>query len=79
MHQYNQSLAYDQRMYAADVKGSIAFSKALQKAGIVSETEQKEIERGLRQVKTEWKEGKVSRDHNGIRNGVVLKPMTDFS
>lgn len=59
MHQYNQSLAYDQRMFAADVKGSIAFSKALQKAGIVSETEQAEIERGLRVVEQEWKDGKV--------------------
>jgi hypothetical protein len=59
MHQYNQSLAYDKRMYAADVKGSIAFSKALQKAGIVSEHEQLEIERGLKLVEKEWEEGKV--------------------
>ncbi|KAG7562617.1 hypothetical protein FFLO_01990 [Filobasidium floriforme] len=58
MHQYNQSLAYDKRMYAADVKGSIAFSKALQKAGIVSSNEQAEIERGLRVVEEEWKNGK---------------------
>jgi len=71
MHQYNQSLAYDQRMYAADVKGSIAFSKALQKAGIVSESEQKEIERGLREVETEWKEGKVSRYHIFSQNGAT--------
>lgn len=61
MHQYNQSLAYDKRMYAADVKGSIAFSKALQKAGIVSSNEQAEIERGLRLVEEEWKNGKVCR------------------
>lgn len=61
MHQYNQSLAYDKRMYAADVKGSIAFSKALQKAGIVSSDEQAEIERGLRVVEEEWRNGKVRR------------------
>ena len=61
MHEFNQSLKYDKRMYAADVKGSIAFSKALLKAGILVEEEQKEIERGLKVVETEWKEGKVSR------------------
>jgi argininosuccinate lyase len=60
MHEFNQSLKYDKRMYAADVKGSIAFSKALLKAGIVSESEQKELERGLKQVEQEWKDGKVS-------------------
>lgn len=46
-------------MYAADVKGSIAFSKALLKAGILNEEEQKEIERGLKQVEQEWRDGKV--------------------
>jgi argininosuccinate lyase len=60
MHEFNQSLKYDKRMYAADVKGSIAFSKALLKAGIVDEKEQKELERGLKQVELEWKDGKVS-------------------
>lgn len=60
MHEFNQSLKYDKRMYAADVKGSIAFSKALLKAGIVSEHEQKEITRGLKEVEEEWRSGKVS-------------------
>ncbi|WWC99561.1 argininosuccinate lyase [Kwoniella sp. B9012] len=60
MHEFNQSLKYDKRMYAADVKGSIAFSKALLKAGIVNEKEQKEIERGLKIVEGEWAEGKFA-------------------
>jgi argininosuccinate lyase len=60
MHEFNQSLSYDRKMYAADVKGSIAFSKALLKAGIVTEAEQAEIERGLKVVEGEWAEGKVS-------------------
>ncbi|KAK6905579.1 argininosuccinate lyase [Kwoniella mangroviensis CBS 8507] len=60
MHEFNQSLKYDKRMYAADVKGSIAFSKALLKAGIVNENEQKEIERGLKIVEGEWAEGKFA-------------------
>ena len=60
MHEFNQSLKYDKRMYAADVKGSIAFSKALLKAEILVEKEQKEIERGLKVVEGEWENGEVS-------------------
>ncbi|RSH92577.1 argininosuccinate lyase [Saitozyma podzolica] len=57
MHEFNQSLKYDKRMYAADVKGSIAFSKALLKAGILNEHEQQEIARGLKLVEGEWEKG----------------------
>ncbi|KAJ9113744.1 hypothetical protein QFC20_001769 [Naganishia adeliensis] len=57
MHQYNQSLSYDQRMYAADVKGSIAHSRGLEKAGILTKEEREEIERGLKEVEKEWKDG----------------------
>lgn len=59
MHEFNQSLKYDKRMYAADVKGSIAFSKALLKAGIMNAHEQQEITRGLKIVESEWAENKV--------------------
>ena len=72
MHEFNQSLKYDKRMYAADVKGSIAFSKALLKAGILVEEEQKEIERGLKVVESEWKEGKVS-------HGPLLSVLLGYS
>jgi argininosuccinate lyase len=68
MHEFNQSLKYDKRMYAADVKGSIAFSKALLKAGILDESEQKEITRGLKQVEQEWAEGKVGQSANSQKN-----------
>jgi argininosuccinate lyase len=60
MHEFNQSLKYDKRMYKADVKGSIAFSKALLKAGILNEDEQSEITRGLQAVEAEWESGQVS-------------------
>jgi argininosuccinate lyase len=63
MHEFNQSLKYDKRMYAADVKGSIAFSKALLKAGILNENEQKEITRGLKEVEGEWARGEVRLVH----------------
>lgn len=46
-------------MYKADIKGSIAFSKALLKAGILNEHEQSEITRGLKAVEAEWTNGEV--------------------
>lgn len=76
MHEFNQSLKYDKRMYAADVKGSIAFSKALLKAGIVTEAEQKEIERGLKVVESEWAENKV-RPRVGQTMASALTPVRD--
>ena len=76
MHEFNQSLKYDKRMYGADVKGSIAFSKALLKAGILNEHEQQEITRGLKQVEQEWADGKVSSFHAKMHT-VELGPVSD--
>lgn len=59
-------------MYLADVKGSIAYSKALLQVGIVSEHEQKEIERGLTQVAEEWRSGKVRPNLRSKSQGVEL-------
>lgn len=69
MHEFNQSLKYDKRMYKADVKGSIAYSKALLKVGIVSAEEAKEIERGLKLVEKEWEEGQVGTGRAGQADG----------
>lgn len=57
MTTYNESLSYDKRMYEADVLGSITYSRALLKVGIINENEQSELERGLKLVLEEWKAG----------------------
>ncbi|KAI0341802.1 argininosuccinate lyase, partial [Trametopsis cervina] len=54
MHEFNQSLRYDKRMYAADITGSIAYSKALTKVGILTKDEETKIVRGLEVVRKEW-------------------------
>jgi argininosuccinate lyase len=46
-------------MYLADIRGSIAYSKALEKVGILTQHEREEIERGLGEVKKEWEEKQV--------------------
>ncbi|KAH8833847.1 putative argininosuccinate lyase [Flagelloscypha sp. PMI_526] len=57
MHAFNQSFKYDQRMYDADIRGSIAYSEALKRVGILTDDEQKTIADGLTQVLQEWKQG----------------------
>ena len=60
MHEFNQSLRYDKRMHSADIRGSIAYAKALTKRGILTDAEQKLIVDGLEQVEREWASGSVS-------------------
>ena len=60
MNAFNESLSYDKRMYAQDIKGSIAYSKALCLRGIITKEEQDKIIRGLDVVGEEWTSGQVS-------------------
>nr|GAT47212.1 argininosuccinate lyase [Mycena chlorophos] len=57
MHAFNQSLRYDQRMHAADIRGSIAYAKALTRVGILTPDEQAKIVDGLTRVGQEWADG----------------------
>ncbi|KAG8961891.1 argininosuccinate lyase [Tulasnella sp. 419] len=57
MHEFNQSLRYDQRMHAADIRGSIAYAKALALQKILTEEERDKMIEGLKKVGEEWKSG----------------------
>ncbi|KAJ7046666.1 argininosuccinate lyase [Mycena alexandri] len=57
MHAFNQSLKYDQRMHAADIKGSIAYAKSLTLVGILTKVEETKITEGLTVVGAEWEDG----------------------
>ncbi|KAH9821299.1 L-Aspartase-like protein [Melampsora americana] len=57
MHEFNQSLSYDKRLYKADISGSIAYAMCLSRAGILSAEEADVIKRGLKEVETEWENG----------------------
>ena len=59
MHEFNQSLRYDKRMYAADIAGSIAYAKALTLVGILTKDEEVKMIEGLKLVEREWENGKV--------------------
>ena len=60
MHEFNQSLRYDQRMHAQDIRGSIAYAKALTLTGLLTKDEEKKLVDGLTQVGQEWKNGTVT-------------------
>ncbi|KAH9997240.1 argininosuccinate lyase [Russula vinacea] len=57
MHEFNQSLKYDQRMHAADIRGSIAYARALTLVGILTKEEESKIVQGLTAVGKEWESG----------------------
>ena len=59
MHAFNQSLRYDQRMYAVDIQGSIAYAKSLALVGILTKNEETAIIEGLLAVRKEWEDGSV--------------------
>lgn len=59
MHAFNQSLKYDQRMHAADIRGSIAYAKALGLVGLLSDDEVSKLTEGLKVVGKEWENGVV--------------------
>lgn len=57
MRQFGDSIAFDQRLAAADIQGSIAYANALEKVGLLSPKECNQLIAGLEQVRTEFDEG----------------------
>lgn len=57
MVKYNESIYFDRALYKQDIDGSIAFARANAKAGIISQDEFDQMEKGLRQVQREWETG----------------------
>ena len=57
LEQFNASIGFDQRMYAADIKGSIAYAHALEKVGILTADETQAIVDGLKAVLAEFDAG----------------------
>jgi argininosuccinate lyase len=57
MEEFNASIHFDRRLWAADIRGSQAYARALQRAGLLTEAECKAIVDGLEQVAQEWMHG----------------------
>ena len=57
MDRLNASIPFDRLLYAADIEGSLAYAAALEVAGLLTEAERADLERGLRAVRAEWDAG----------------------
>ncbi|KAL4223189.1 hypothetical protein ACF0H5_016661 [Mactra antiquata] len=57
MEKFNESLSCDKRMWQADIKGSQAYARCIQSAGLLTETEMTAIVEGLDKISEEWRSG----------------------
>jgi argininosuccinate lyase len=57
MRRFNDSITFDQRLYAADIRGSIAYAAALAGAGLITAEERDELVTGLERVRGEFEAG----------------------
>ncbi|XP_068766120.1 argininosuccinate lyase [Struthio camelus] len=53
----NSSIAVDQRLSDVDIQASVAYAKALEKAGILTKPELEKILSGLEKISEEWSKG----------------------
>jgi argininosuccinate lyase len=58
MERFNASIDFDRRLWAADIRGSIAYAQALEQAGLITTDERDELLCGLEMVQTEFAEGR---------------------
>ncbi|KAM4820640.1 LOW QUALITY PROTEIN: argininosuccinate lyase [Thomomys bottae] len=57
MERFNSSITYDQHLWKVDVQGSKAYSRGLEKAGLLTKAEMDQILNGLDKVAEEWAQG----------------------
>jgi len=58
MERFNASIGFDVRLYRADIAGSIAYARALERAGLLTPEECQTIVAGLEQVRAEFDQGR---------------------
>ncbi len=57
MRRFHDSFGFDRRLYAADIRGSVAYAAALLHAGLLTADEHAAIVEGLDQIKQEFDDG----------------------
>lgn len=57
LRKLNDSIGFDRRMYDQDIRGSIAYARAIADAGVITQAEADQIVGGLEQVKAEFDGG----------------------
>ncbi|TEU21813.1 MAG: argininosuccinate lyase [Anaerolineales bacterium] len=54
MERFNASIGFDRRLWAADIRGSMVYAQALERAGLITTEERDELLRGLEMVQAEF-------------------------
>ncbi|MFQ6058183.1 MAG: argininosuccinate lyase [Anaerolineae bacterium] len=57
MERFNASLGFDWRLYEVDIQGSVAYARALERAGLISPEEREQIVGGLEAIRGEFARG----------------------
>lgn len=72
MEDFNSSIAFDSKLYAYDIEGSIAHAKMLGSTAIIEMSESKSIIDGLKEIKEDIEAGKVefSKKHEDIHMNI---------
>ena len=72
VHNFNESLSFDQKFYHQDIQGSMAHVKMLAKQGIVSSEDEKAILDGLQGILEDIEAGKLefTKEHEDIHSFV---------
>ena len=60
VHNFNESLSFDQKFFRQDIRGSIAHVKMLAKQGILSEKDRDDIIRGLEGILEDLESGRLT-------------------
>ena len=55
--EFNSSISFDRFLYQEDIEGSIAYVKALQKAGVITDKKLQKIVNALQEIKDEMRQG----------------------
>ena len=55
---FTSSLSFDRRLWPQDIRGSVAWARALERAGLIQASELAQIERGLEAVRQELESGR---------------------
>jgi argininosuccinate lyase len=64
LKKYSESVSFDWRLFKHDIDGSIAHAAALLDAGIITDSENKSIVRGLEEIRAEIEKGGFHFDEN---------------
>ena len=59
MDDFHSSISFDKRLYAQDIRGSMAHAKMLARQGIISEDDEQAIQAGLTSILADMEAGKV--------------------